>query len=245
MELKGKTALVTGGSQRIGRALVLALARAGCNLILHYNRSAEAAQETAAEAEAFGVRVLLKQADLSDAEGAAALVDVSDVNLSPVQVLVNSAAVFSKDSLLDMTLDEWSKTFRVNLRAPVLLTQAFAKALPSDLSGAVINMTDWRTARPYPDHFSYSIAKGALDTFTKTAAISLAPQIRVNAIALGAMLPPPGQDQAYLDVLASTLPLQRPGGVQVIADALLYVLRNDFVTGEIIRLNGGAHLQHP
>ncbi len=245
MELKGKTALVTGGSQRIGRALVLALAWAGCNLILHYNRSAEAAQETAAEAEAFGVRVLLKQADLSDAEGAAALVDVSDVNLPPVQVLVNSAAVFSKDSLLDMTLDEWSKTFRVNLRAPVLLTQAFAKALPSDLSGAVINMTDWRTARPYPDHFSYSIAKGALDTFTKTAAISLAPQIRVNAIALGAMLPPPGQDQAYLDVLASTLPLQRPGGVQVIADALLYMLRNDFVTGEIIRLNGGAHLQHP
>ncbi|MCP4166771.1 MAG: SDR family oxidoreductase [Chloroflexi bacterium] len=245
MELKGKTALVTGGSQRIGRALVLALAGAGCNLILHYYRSAEAAQETAAEAEALGVRVLLKQTNLSDGEGAASLADVSNVDLPPVQVLVNSAAVFSKDSLLDMTVDEWSKTFRVNLRAPVLLTQAFAKALPSDLGGAVINMTDWRTARPYPDHFSYSIAKGALDTFTKTAALSLAPQIRVNAIALGAMLPPPDQDQAYLDVLASTLPLQRPGGVQVIADSLLYVLRNDFVTGEIIRLNGGAHLQHP
>lgn len=244
MELKGKTAIVTGGAQRIGRALVLALAGAGCDLVLHYNRSAEAAQRTTREAEALGVRVVVRQANLAEAGGAAELVDLSATDLAPAQILVNSAAMFSKDTLLDVSLDDWSKTFRVNVRAPFLLTQAFARTLPQDLEGAVINMTDWRTARPYPDHFSYSVAKGALDAFTRAAAISLAPRIRVNSIALGAMLPPPGQDDTYLKALADSLPLQRPGGTQVIADTLLYVLRNDFITGEIIRLDGGAHLQY-
>lgn len=244
MELNGKTALVTGGAQRIGKALALGLAGAGCNLILHYNRSAAAAQRTAAAAEALGATVTLKQADLSSPAEAATLFEHQQNRSGPVQILINSAAVFPGDTLLDVTLDEWSKTFRVNLRAPVFLTQAFARALLADEVGAVVNITDWRTARPYPDHFSYSVAKGALDAFTRTAAIALAPAVRVNAIALGAMLPPPGQDDSYLDALAATLPLKRAGGAQVIADTLLYLLRNEFITGEIVRLDGGAHLQY-
>lgn len=244
MELYGKTAVVTGGAKRIGRTLTLALAQAGCNVILHYGRSRDAAERTAEQAEAFGVKVVLRQADLFGSEDLSSLIETESLGLNPAQVLVNSAAVFPADTLVDLTLEQWSLTFRINLRTPIFLTQAFVRVLPDHLEGAVINITDWRTERPYPDRFSYSVAKGALDAFTRTAAISLAPQIRVNAIALGAMLPPPDKDQNYLDALAATLPLKRPGGTIVIADSMLYLLRNDFVTGEILRLDGGAHLQY-
>jgi len=244
MDLHGKTAVITGGAKRIGRALTLALAKAGCNIILHYGCSRDAAEQTAQEAEALGIRVILKQADLVAPVGLSTLVETEPFGLSPAQILINSAAAFPSDTLRTLTLDQWSKTFRINLRTPIFLTQAFANALPADRDGAVINITDWRTERPYPDHFSYSVAKGALDAFTCSAAISLAPQVRVNAIALGAMLPPPDKEQSYLDALAETLPLQRPGGTSVIADTMLYLLRNDFVTGEILRLDGGAHLQY-
>jgi len=243
MELQGKTALVTGGAHRIGRALALALARAGCDLILHYNRSAERAQVTAVEAEALGARVLLRQADLSRLDDAGPLFEDLPDGFAPVQILVNSAAIFPKDTLPDLTIDGWSQTLRVNLRAPVLLTQAFYNALPEDLEGAVVNITDWRTERPYLTHFSYTISKAALDAFTRTAAIQLAPRVRVNGIALGAMLPPEGASDAYWQRVLATVPLNRAGGTASAAETLLYLLRNDFITGEIIRLTGGAHLR--
>ncbi len=243
MDLQGKTALITGGGHRIGRGLTLALARAGCNIILHYNRSQAPAQATAAEAEALGARVLLRQADLSHLDDAGPLfADLPDA-LTPVQILVNSAAIFPKDTLEDVTVAGWSQTFRVNLRSPILLTQAFARSLPADVAGAVVNITDWRTERPYLTHFSYTVSKGALDAFTRTAAIQLAPRVRVNGIALGAMLPPEGATEAYWQSVLATVPLARSGGVDVAGDTLLYLLRNDFITGEIIRLTGGAHLK--
>ena len=242
MELTGKTAIVTGGAHRIGKALVLALAEAGCDIVLHYNRSVEAAQQTAAEARARGVRVLTYQAQLAPIEAAAALVRVASQSLTPAAILINSAGGFPKDTLTTMTLESWTSTFQSNLRAPVFLTQAFANALPAGERGAVINITDWRTERPYKTHFSYTVAKGALDAFTRAAALHLAPAIRVNAIALGAMLPPPDHDQSYMDAIAARLPLQRAGGADVVAETMLYILRNDFITGEIVRLDGGAHL---
>lgn len=242
MELQGKTALITGGAHRIGRALALALAQAGCNLILHYNRSADRAQVTAAEAEAMGGRVLLRPADLSKLDDGEPLFTGLPEGFAPVQILVNSAAIFPKDTLSDLTIDGWSQTLRVNLRAPVLLTQAFYRTLPENLEGAVVNITDWRTERPYRTHFSYTISKGALDAFTRTAAIQLAPRVRVNGIALGAMLPPEGASDAYWRNVLATVPLNRAGGTVSAAETLLYLLRNDFVTGEIIRLTGGAHL---
>ena len=243
MELKGKTAIVTGGAHRVGRALVLALAESGCNILLHYNRSAAEAESTAEEARRFGVRVFVHQADLARLEELSALPALAAEHLEPARILVNSAATFPKDTLNDLTLSAWTETLQTNLQAPVFLTQAFVRALPDQAEAVVVNITDWRTERPYLTHLSYTVAKGALDTFTETAALTLAPRVRVNAIALGAMLPPPDRDQAYLDDLVATIPLKRAGGTQVIADTLLYLLRSDFVTGEIIRLNGGAHLK--
>jgi glucose 1-dehydrogenase len=242
MELQGVAALVTGGAHRVGKAVALALADAGCDLVLHYNRSADAAEVTAAEARALGGEVRLVGGDLGDPSRADEIVAGAG-DLAPVRVLVNSAAVFPTDTLVDVDPDAWNQALAVNLTAPVFLTQAMARALPDGLDAAVVNITDWRTARPYPDHFSYTVAKGGIDTFTAAAAEALAPDIRVNGIALGAILPPAGKDSAYLKELAQEIPLQRVGGTDPVASAVLFLLRNHFVTGEVVRLDGGAHLR--
>lgn len=242
MELQGVAALVTGGAHRVGKAIVMALAEAGCDLVLHYNRSADAAEATAEEARALGREVRLVGADLTDPSRSNEIIAGAG-DLAPVRVLVNSAGVFTDDALGTVEPDAWDRTMAINLRAPVFLTQAFANALPDGVSGSVVNVSDWRTARPYPDHFSYSVAKGGLDSFTVAAAVGLAPDVRVNAVALGAILPPPGKDSAYLKELAQGIPLERVGGTEPVAQAVLFLLRNHFITGEIIRLDGGAHLK--
>ncbi|HEX5630069.1 MAG TPA: SDR family oxidoreductase [Acidimicrobiia bacterium] len=239
MELRGVTALVTGSAHRVGKAIALGLAGRGCNVLLHFHASAAAAADTVAEIRALGVRAEMIRGDLSADPGA---VIAAAGDLAPVQVLVNSAAVFPEDRLIDVTPDQWARTVAVNLTAPVFLTQAFAAALPEGLSGAVLNVSDWRTQRPYPDHFSYTVAKGGLDTFTRAAAVGLAPRIRVNAVALGAILPPPGKDSSYLKALAQRIPLQRVGGTEPVVAAALALIENDFITGEILRVDGGAHL---
>jgi glucose 1-dehydrogenase len=240
MDLQGKTALVTGGAKRVGKAIVLGLARAGCNLVLHYNSSADEAEATASEARALGAQVVLVKADLR-ADAAQAVAGAA--GLAPVEILINSAAGFPVDSILDVSPDAFDRTIAVNLRAPIFLTAAFARALPDDREGAVVNLTDWRTQRPYGNHFSYTVAKGGIDTFTVAAAEALAPRIRVNALALGAILPPPGKGSAYLKELAREIPVERVGGTDPVVDAVLFVLRNDFITGEIMRVDGGAHLR--
>jgi NAD(P)-dependent dehydrogenase (short-subunit alcohol dehydrogenase family) len=157
---------------------------------------------------------------------------------------VNSAAGFPSNHLIDVTPEQWDETLAVNLSAPVFLTQAFARALPEDRHGVVVNVTDWKTERPYTTpRFSYTVAKGAIDTFTKVAASELAPRIRVNAVALGVILPPADAEVGYAERLAATTPLQKVGGVEVVAEAVLHFVRNDFVTGEILRVDGGAHLR--
>ncbi len=160
-----------------------------------------------------------------------------------MQVLVNSASGFPRDSIHDVTAEGWDRTFAVTVRAPALLIQELARRLPNDAEAVVVSVTDWRTTRPYRDHFSYTLAKGALDTLTLAAAEALAPRIRVNAVALGAILPPPGEGSDYLRALAREIPVSRVGGTEPVADAVLFLVRNHFITGEIVRLDGGAHLR--
>ena len=243
MELSEKVALVTGAAHRVGKAIALALAAEGSHLVLHYRSSASEAEDTAEAARELGVRVLMHRADLSEPAAADAML-AAGAGLGPVQLLVNSAAFFPSDTLSEVTPDQLDRTLRVNLFGPVFVTQSFARALPADLSGAVVNVTDWKTARPYQGpRFSYTLSKGAVDTLTLVAAGELAPRIRVNAVALGVILPPPDKDDAYAERLAAELPLQRVGGVEVVARAVLHLLANDFITGETIRLDGGAHLR--
>jgi pteridine reductase len=242
VDITGRIAIVTGGAQRVGRAIATELARAGAHIFVHYNRSAGPAEEAVADLQSMGVRAASGPADLSDPSAGPGLIAAVIAALGPPSILVNSASGFATDTLTDLTLEGWNRSHALTLAAPVFLTQAFAAALPDDMEGAVVNVTDVRTATPYRTHFSYVIAKGGLDTFTRAAAVALAPRIRVNAVALGVILPPPGEDEGYLARLAQDLPLQRAGGTDPVAAAVRHLVGNDFITGEIVRIDGGGHL---
>ena len=242
MDISGRNALVTGGAHRVGRALTLALAANGANVYIHYNRSSEAAEETAADAEALGSKAALGLANLSDPRNASALLAGATADLGPISILVNNASGFPEDRLENVTLDEWRATHDLTLASAVFLTQAFAAALPAEMEGAVLNVTDANTAKPNREHFSYIVAKGGLDAFTYAAARAVAPRIRVNAVALGVILPPPGSGADFVERLGSRVPLRRPGGTEPVVVAAVSLIENDYVTGEILRVDGGGHL---
>lgn len=239
-QLEGKTILLTGAAQRVGRSLTLAVARADADVIIHYGRSQAQAESLQREIHALGRQAHLIQADLADPaavemlfEGAAAL--------GPVHGLVNNASIFEPLDLQSTRLEDWNRHLMVNLTAPFLLSQAFARALPANTTGRIINLLDWRALRPGPDHLPYTISKSALAALTRSLAAALAPRITVNALALGAILPPSdGSDTS--DILQS-VPAQRWASLDEVEEALLFLLSGpSYITGEIIHVDGGRHL---
>ena len=243
MELKGRIGVVTGGGVRIGRALALGLARSGVDVFIHYNRSAAPAEEVAAAARSLGVRAATGTADLRDPTAAGTLIGTAEAALGAPSILVNNASGFSADTLRNVSVAGWQSTIDLTLSSPVFVTQAFANALPDGMEGAVVNVSDARTRSPYREHFSYIVAKGGVDAFTRAAALQLAPRIRVNAVALGVVLPPASEDDDYAVRLAEQLPLAKVGGAEPVVAAAIALLANDFVTGEILRVDGGGHLR--
>lgn len=243
MELEGKVALVSGGAVRVGRAIALALAEAGCHLFIHYGNSDQAAVETQAAAQALGVKAVIHQANLAEAEAAAEIMPAAIERFGQVDILVNNAAIFKPGVMAETDLAMWEEHFAVNLRAPFLLSQAFAGQIPPDGQGQIINVSDARVFRPAPDHFAYRLTKTALTSMTQLLALELAPRIRVNAVALGAILPPPEEDESYLEQLAQNrVPLRRPGHPRLVAQNVLHLLRQEFLTGVVIPIDGGEFL---
>jgi glucose 1-dehydrogenase len=244
MNLQGKNALVTGGAVRVGRALALALAEAGCQVFVHYGRSAGPAIQTKADIEAIGGRAHIYSANLADAEETEHLIPTAVSRIGPIDILINSAAVFTdQDSFSGTDLTLWDKLLNVNLRAPFLLSRAFAAQLPDGRSGKIINILDARLRKPGTDHFVYRFTKGSLWQMTEMLALELAPQITVNAVALGAILPPPGQDTGFLrNLAAQRIPLKRAGSAEIVAENVLHLLRQDFLTGVILPVDGGEFL---
>jgi pteridine reductase len=242
MELEGQIAIVTGGAVRLGKFLALALAREGARLVIHYNSSAGPAEETVAEIEALGGEALDVQADLSQPSQAAGIVERAAEHFGQVDILVNSAAIFERADLAHTTEDLWDRQFAINLRSPFFLSQAFAAQVGKDRAAHIVNVADWRGIRPDTAYLAYSLTKAGVLSMTQALALELAPNIRVNAIAPGAILPPPGKGEAYFDKLVGQIPLRRVGSPAEIASALLYLLNADFVTGETIFVTGGEHL---
>lgn len=244
MNLKGKTAIVTGGAIRVGRAFTLALAEAGCNVLIHYGRSEKPAQETQADAQNFGVEAHIFSANLLDSDSAQTVIPAAVERFGRVDILINSAAIFPEaDTFSGTDAALFDQLMAVNLRAPFLLSQKFAAQIPQDGMGKIINVIDARVRQIQTDHFVYRLSKDALWTMTEMLARELAPRITVNAVALGAILPPPEKDQAYLDKLAQEkVPLKRTGNPQIVAQNALNLLQQDFLTGVVIPIDGGQFL---
>ena len=188
LNLQGHTALVTGSAKRVGRVIALELAKAGASVAVHYYNSDAEAEQTVSEIRQLGAKAESFRADLSDAGETSRLVDRINESLGPVSILVNSASEFSKGELSTTTVEEWDRYFRVNVTAPFLLAQAMQRALADGQTGKVINLNDWRTARP--SRFAYGASKAALSGLTRSLAAAMAPNIQVNELALGAILPP-------------------------------------------------------
>jgi NAD(P)-dependent dehydrogenase (short-subunit alcohol dehydrogenase family) len=232
-------ALITGGAVRLGRAIALELAGAGLDVVVHYHRSAEAAEETVAHLRARGVAAQAVCADLADPEAAARLMEAVGALAGPVDVLVNSASIFPSDRFGDHRLTDLHRNLQVNALAPLALIRAFAA---QGRSGQVINLLDTRVAGADPIHFSYGLSKKLLHAVTRELALELAPRIRVNGVAPGLVLPPRGEDAAYLAARAREVPLERHGSPADIARAVRFLVESPFITGQVVYVDGGAHL---
>ena len=238
-DLAGKSAIVTGAGRRLGRSFAEALADCGANIIVHYGRSAEEAEAVASDLRERGIRSAAVQADLSEPDEASALIDRAQDAIGDIDLLVNNAAIFGPIGAQDASLDDWRAHLDVNLTAPFLIAQEFAKA-SQGAAGSIVNLLDWRAMRPGSDHFPYTISKAALAALTRGLAVSLAPEIRVNGLALGAILPP--ADGGSEDPLEG-VPAGRWGTAEEAVDALLFLLAGPkFITGEILHVDGGRHL---
>lgn len=237
-DLKGKTILVTGGARRVGRLFALACGRAGANVIIHHGHSPNEAESVKEEIASFGPRAWVLASDLSHPESVSQLIDRAN-ELSPLYGLVNSASIFESLTVHDTTLDDWNRHLAINLTAPFLLSQAFAKHVNE---GRIVNILDWRALRPGADHFPYTVTKSALAAMTKSLAVAFAPNITVNGLALGAILPPAGSPSASEKIIES-VPAQRWSDANEVEEALLFLLSGPaYITGEIIHLDGGRHL---
>jgi pteridine reductase len=236
--LNGKTILITGAAKRVGKIFALACARVGADVVIHHGHSEEEAKKVCDEIRGLGRRAWAFQADLNDSAQARGL--IARINEStPLHGLVNSAAIFELLTLENTSVEDWQKHLTINLTAPFLLSQAFAKQAPE--GARIVNILDWRALRPGADHFPYTISKAALAAMTESLAVALAPKVIVNGLALGAILPP-SDGQAKPDILKN-VPAQRWAEEHEVERALVFGLTGpDYITGEIIHLDGGRHL---
>ena len=238
-DLKGKTILITGAAYRLGKVMALAAARAGADVIVHHGHSPVEAEGTAEEIRALGRKARVLQADLADANAVKKLFD--DANQSPLYALVNSASIFTPGGLQMTTLTAWQENLNVNLTAPFLLSQAFIQAHKPGQAGRIINLLDWRALRPGRDHFAYTISKSALAALTQATALAGAPDVTVNAMALGAILPPVNEPPN--DEVLRNVPAKRWAELSELENTFLFLLNGPaYITGEIIHLDGGRHL---
>lgn len=236
------TVLITGAAKRLGRAIALDLAMNGWDLALHFHASEPEARETALAARAMGRRAALVRADLADEEDVGALVGRATAEVGYLTALVNNASVFEFDDWSSVTRASWDRHMTVNLRAPFVLSQDFARQLPAAAKGAIVNMVDQRVLKATPQFLSYSVSKAALFWLTTTLAQALAPQIRVNAVAPGPTMINARQTETHFRRQRDATVLGSGAQPQDVCDAVRYLLNAPAVTGQMIAVDGGQHL---
>lgn len=245
-----RVALVTGAADRVGAAIARRLARDGWAVVIHYRSSVEKAEAVAAEIRAADIRAgggeaAIIGADLADRTQRASLIADAAKHFGPLTLLINNASSFERDSVADLDESLWDAHFAVHAEAPAFLSRDFAAQLPEGASGNIVNIIDERVLDLSPAFFSYTLSKSVLWTMTRTLAQSLAPRIRVNAIGPGPTVPPPHvSPEAHLRRLTE-LPLGRAAGPDGIADGVAAILSLDTMTGQMIVLDGGEHIEWP
>lgn len=240
MSLDGKTILITGAGVRVGRSMAMSIARHGGQVLVHYNRSRQPAEDLQTEINNFGGQAHLVQADLGNADSTRKLIRQIR-SFKPLFALVNSASIFAPLELASTSLEDWEKHFMVNLTAPFMLCQAFPSLIEPGGKGRIVNILDWRALRPGKDHFPYTISKAALAALTQSLAVEFAPDITVNGLAFGAILPP--SDGGDTETILDDVPAGRWADLDEVGQALLFLLDGPgYITGEIIHLDGGRHL---
>jgi len=240
MNLSGKNILITGSARRLGKVFALSVAQLGATVILHHAHSPEQAEATRMEIKALGSEAYVLEADLGNLTLVPELIDRS-LTYGPLYALVNNAAIFENRDIEDTDLESWQRHLTINLTAPFLLSQAFAAKRNTGEQGRIVNILDWRALRPGPDHLPYSVSKAALAALTRSLAQALAPDITVNGLALGAVLPP-STGEATGDIIQQ-VPIKRWAMVDEVAKALIFLLTGpSYITGEIIHVDGGRHL---
>jgi NAD(P)-dependent dehydrogenase (short-subunit alcohol dehydrogenase family) len=237
-----RAALVTGAAKRIGRAIAEDLTQQGWAVAVHYNSSRAEAEELVRAIQGHGGRAVALHADLEREAEVESLLPRAIEALGPLSLLVNNASLFEMDKIDTATRASWDAHIETNLRAPLVLCQAFARQLPAGAPGNIVNMLDQRVWKPTPYFLSYTVGKMGLWTLTRTLALALAPKIRVNGIGPGPTLPSPRQTQEQFERQCAAMPLGRGTTPQEICQALRFILAAPSMTGQMIALDGGEHL---
>ena len=239
---KEKVVIVTGGAHRLGKAMALTVAKLGANVAITYHASSQQADQTCAEIEALGRQALALRCNQADTDEIRSTVDAIHDHFGQIDGLVNSASVFEEKDFFDVDLDDWDWVLAVNTRGPFFFTQFAAKHMLAEAGGAIVNIIDESVIKPniaYPHH---TISKAGLWSLTQMTALRLAPSIRVNAIMPGAVLKPPDWDDSRWEGLKKNIPLNKLGSPEDVCQALEYLLCAEFVTGQMIVVEGGTTL---
>jgi len=240
--LRGKTALITGAAKRIGRAIALAFADEGLNIVVHYSHSATEAEALVYELGKRGVKAWAIKADFEKPEEYESLIDRVIQAAGHLDILVNNASIFPPSTIQQVTWENVMTSVEVNAWAPFVISRAFALKARR---GTIINLLDTRITSYDFQHVAYILSKRMFAQMTNMMALECAPDITVNAVAPGVILPPPGQDESYLKKLADTMPLKRHGDPRDVAEAAVFLAKSSFITGQVIYVDGGRHLKEP
>lgn len=244
MDITGKVALVTGGAVRVGRAIAMGLAASGAHLVLHYHRSADAAREAVAEARRMGVEAVAIGADLADPAQVEALARAAESHFGRVDILIHSASPFVRASLQETTPELWRHVMGVLVDALFLLARHLTPGMVDRREGNIVVILDRGTFDPWPAFLAHSVGKSALWALARNLAVELAPYVRVNGIVPGPLLPPPGYTSEEIARIAAGTLLGRWGAPADLVDALLFLLRADYITGEVLFVDGGERWAH-
>ena len=240
-DLGGRVVLVTGAAQRLGRQIALRLADEGCQVVVHYHASETAAADTVSEIRQRGASAFLVAADLSTIPGVSYLFESIDRSVGNLDFLVNSAAILEPVDLLQATEVDWQHTIDLNLKGAFFCLQQAARRMRSD-GGAIVNISDVAALRPWKRYPIHSMSKAGIEMLTRVAALALAPKIRVNAVAPWLALKPETMPDDRWEALASSVPLQRAGTPSDIAEAVVFLFKNEYITGETLVVDGGYRL---